>query len=306
MRVLLTLGFFVLLSGTAQAQWVPRPGEGTVSFTYQFTRAYDHLFSQNVDGVVAPGTGYIGGPGKHFYLGDIFGQSQELSADLGLWRGLAGSVSAAYVISKYSGLTPEGPDDDGRYHGGLQDFAGSLRYMMLWQEFSVTPGVSLRIPLTDYDQLGHVSIGKGLDEWAPGLAVGRSLSPWLPNAYVAGSFTFALVEDHHDHELDQRRYSVDAGYIVNDRVAMGGSLQHVNTVDGIDWLTDIVTEQNFHDHDVAAKARFTRVGAFMSVSPRQTFGFRLSFMATVAGVNTHSTQSVTITPYWNFHAPFGH
>jgi len=160
-RDLLTVviaSFALTLPGLCAAQWTPGPGEGSVSVGYQYTRITKHLFSQDVTGIVDPGSvTYVGGPGNRFYLGDVFGQTVDLTADYGVWRGLAVNAGAAYVSSKYSGLSPEGPQDDGRYHGSLQDASLTVEYMIPWQEFAITPSVGARIPIRGYNTLGHVT-----------------------------------------------------------------------------------------------------------------------------------------------------
>jgi hypothetical protein len=276
-----------------------------VSVGYQYTRVTDHLFSQNVDGLVDPPTGYVGGPGNRYYVGDVFGQTVDLSAECGIWRGLAATAGIAYVNSKYSGLAGEGPNDDGRYHGSLQDASLVLEYMVPWKEFAITPFAGARVPMKDYSTLGHVSVGKHLREFPIGISVGRSLDPFLPRAYLAGSFSYSFVQQHHEHSLDQRHYELSAGYLLKKSISVGGTLQHVNTIDGIDWFTDDLAgnEELFHDHDVAAKAKYWRAGASLSFSLGRGVGLGISYLGTLSGENTHSGRSITVTPTWSFGAP---
>lgn len=304
-RIVLALVLAALALPTlCDAQWVPSPGEGTVSLGYQYTRITDHLFSHDVTGILdSPADGYVGGPGKHFYLGDIFGQTVAATADYGVWRGLAVSASAAYVSSKYSGLAAEGPQDDGHYHGGLQDASLNVEYMIPWQGFAVTPSVGARFPIGTYSTLGHVSVGKSLREFPIGISVGRSLDPLLPRAYMSASFAYSFVQNHHEHSLDQRHYGLGAGYILSKSISVGGALQYLNTVDGIDWFTDISSLEAFHDHDAAAKAKHLRAGGSVSFSLGRGVGLGISYLGTIWGENTHSGQSVTITPTWSFPTP---
>lgn len=295
-----------LLPSVCAAQWVPSPGDGTVSVEYQYTRITDHLFSRDVAGLVDSATGYVGGPGNRFYYGDIFGQTVNTTVQYGVWRGLAVTGSAAYVTSMYAGKSPESPLDDGKYHGSLQDASFTAEYMIAWQGFAIAPSVGARIPLKSYSTLGHVAVGKDLREYPVGISVGRSLDPVLPRAYVGGSFAYSFVEHHHEHSLDQRHFSLSAGYILSNSISLGGALQYVNTVDGIDWYSDVNSEEAFHDHDVAAKAEYVRAGGTASFALGRGFGISLSYIGTLSGENTHSGHSLNIAPTWRFHAPIIH
>lgn len=306
LRIVFTLvvaAWVLALPALCNAQWVPSPGEGTVSLGYQYTRVTDHLFSVDMSGITTR-RGYVGGPGNHMYLGDIFGQTVNLSADFGVWRGLAVSASAAYVSSRYSGKARENPEvDDGHYHGRLQDGTFGVQYMIPWKQFAITPSVGARFPLKEYSVVGHTSAGKKLYELPIGISVGRSLGPLLPRAYLGASFAYSFVENHHEHSLDQRHYGLSGGYILTNSISVGGVLRYLKTVDGIDWFTDINSQEAFHDHDAAAKAEYLRAGGYVSFSLGRSFSLTLSYLGTISGENTHSAQSVTITPTWSFRAP---
>jgi len=102
-----------------------------------------------------------------------------------------------------------------------------------------------------------------------------------------------------------RRAPVSAGYLLKKSISVGGTLQHVNTIDGIDWFTDDLAgnEELFHDHDVAAKAKYWRAGASLSFSLGRGVGLGISYLGTLSGENTHSGRSITVTPTWSFGAP---
>jgi hypothetical protein len=296
--------FFPLL---AWAQWVPAQGEGTFAIGYQFTRITDHFFSVNLDGYVDPATGYVGGPGKRFYLGDVYGQAVNGSVSYGVWRGLGVSASATYLTSKYDGRFVEGPRDDGQYHGSLQDGLVTAQYMFQWNEFAITPSVGRRFPITGYPTLGHVSVGKDLRETPVGISIGRSLGPFLPRAFLTGSFTYSFVENHHEHSLDQRHFGASGGYILSNTLSLGSFTEYVNTIDGFDWANDDLSgEEEWHDHDAAAKAKYLRVGGYAGFTLSRRFGFRISYLATPSGENSHAGRSITFEPSWNFTAPLVH
>lgn len=288
---------------TTLAQWVPKPGDGSISIGFQNTIVGDHLFSEDVDGLSGPPDYYVGGPGNRWYLGDVRGRTISASFSYGIWRGLAMSGTAAYMSAKYAGRYPEGPEDDGRFHGSLQDGSLTLEYMLPWRDFAITPSIGLRSPLRDYSTLGHVSVGKRLREFPVGVSVGRSLIPFLPRAFLAGSFAYSFVQNHHEHDLDQRHYTVSGGYLLSSKISAGGFFQRVETVDGLDWYSDITTEEAFHDHDVAANAKYSRVGGYLNLSLSPALALRIGYSGTVSGQNSHAANSFTFEPSWSFSAP---
>lgn len=293
------------LPGVCIAQWVPNQGEGALSVSYQYTRITKHLFSIDVAGMVDPTTGYVGGPGNQYYLGDVFGQTANVSIDYGIWRTLALSATAAYEESKYTGLDPEGPTDDGHYHGGWQDGNVTLEYMVPWKELAITPSVGYRFPVSRYSTFGHVAIGNRLHALPLGISVGRSLSPLLPRAYMAGSFTYSFVQTLEGMNLDQRHFEGDAGYILTNAWSFGGSVSYLNTVGGLDWATsDLTGEMAWDNHDAAAKAWYVRAGAYVGYSFSREFSLRLAYDTTLDGANTHAGRSITIAPTWGFRTPF--
>ena len=290
----------VLAAAECAAQWVPPKGMGQVSVTYQYTRITDHLFSVDLDGYVDPATGQQGGPGNRFYMGDVFGQTVDMSASYVPWRSLALTGGVAYVTSKYSGKYAESEIDDGTYHGSLQDATVTMQYMVPWMGFAITPSVGYTFPLRDYSTLGHSAVGSHLQEVPLGIGVGRSLSPLLPRGYIAGSYTYTFVENVEMYSLDQRSYTASMGYALSSSIWFGGMFEHAETIDGIDWATDITSEEAFHDHDVAAKEKYSRVGGHVGFGLGRGFSLSLSFMSTVSGENTHAGQSLTIIPTWGF------
>ncbi len=280
------------------AQWVPNPGEGAVSLGIQHTRVTKHLFSGDM-------TPYGGNARGELYMGDIFGESVNLGADYGIWRGLAVSASAVYLRNKYSGVAPEGPEDDGTYHGSLQDASFTAEYMFAWEGFAITPSVGAEVPIRDYSRLGHSALGGRLRALPLGISVGRSLDPLLPRAYLAGSFSYSTVEKLHGYNLDNREFGLSGGYILTKSISVGGSVSHFSNVGGIDWFEDDLSgAEMWADHDAAAKAKYVRGSGYVNFSLRHDIGVRISYIDTISGENTHNGRSITITPSWSFRTPF--
>jgi predicted porin len=275
-------------SGSAWAQaWVPPAGSGNLSLSYQYTDVDKHLFS------VAP---------KSVDMGSIWGQTIALFADYTVWKNLAASAGATYLGARYSGTAPEGTADDGQWHSGFQDLWLGARYMIPLQGFAITPTVTYRGPLGNYATFGHTAIGNGLEELATGIAVGRTVSPWLPRLYGQLGYQYVFVEDHETHSLDENRINGSLGYFLTTALSLGGSFQHVARIDGIDWATDIDTQMEWHDHDVAAKYEYTRAGGWLNWSTPGALGLTASYSGTVTGENTHAGNFLTLAMNWGFSA----
>ncbi|MEO7742609.1 MAG: hypothetical protein ABIR98_06720, partial [Usitatibacter sp.] len=137
---LLVLALLFGSEAGAQAS-VPAEGGGSWTLAYQSISVQDH-------------TDYLG---VRASVGKTQSQVLFLGLDYGLTDKLAVSVGVPYIKSKYSGDFPHVhgafPDhedepviDDGRYHGGLQDYSLGFRYQLWTEPVLVTPFVSLSYP----------------------------------------------------------------------------------------------------------------------------------------------------------------
>ena len=61
------------------------------------------------------------------------------------------SASLAFVSAKYDGRAPVSADDDGSWHGALQDFRLGVRYQVVTAPVAVTPSVGFAFPVSDYE-----------------------------------------------------------------------------------------------------------------------------------------------------------
>ena len=281
-------------AGLASAQaWVPAAGQGSLGVGYQYTIIHNH-----------PSTGYAGGPGNRFYIGDIVGLSAELSADYGLLPHVAVSANAAYVSARYNGLAAEGMNDDGKFHSDLQDLDMSVRYMLRWNQFAITPIIGAQVPLKDYSSFGHAAIGRGLHQYPVGISAGTSLSPWLPEAFLQAGYSRVFVQDVDEFDLDRDRYALDAGYFVTPALSVRGFFAYSEAMDGVDWARDLSTPagaaEHFGHHDVAAQELVRRAGGSVSYRLNDRVGLSLGYEGTLSGANTHSGQGVTFGTNWSF------
>jgi len=296
----LLVAAFALNAPLLHAQaWTPMAGHGAVTFGGQYSRIQKHLFSVDLTGYVDPSS-YVGGPDNQFYLGDVVGETGTVAADYGVWRGLAVSAQAAYVASRYKGLTPESELDNGKFHSGLQDLILGARYRLPVAVMALTPFLTYRRPLSDYSTLGHSSLGSGLEETTLGIAAGRTLDPALPEFAVQASYAHDFVSGLHGFSLDRNLYSLNGAFFLTPKITLTGGFSYSEAVDGLDWYWMEATMEAFLDHDVASNSlvRLGSVGA--SWAGNRGFGFGADYQWTISGSNTHAAQSLTLSVSRNF------
>ncbi len=179
--VLAGLVFLLLPTGliAQEEAWVPPKGELFWSVRYQWYKADDHLFSSDVLGPELTPLEELQGvdfDSAALDLGKMESQLIVLDADIGITDKLALTGGLAFVQGKYtqSGSGgPEGPIDDGAFHGNFQDARIGVRYMALNGSWVLTPSATFVLPVTDYPIIGHAAIGRGLKELQLGVNFGR-------------------------------------------------------------------------------------------------------------------------------------
>jgi hypothetical protein len=98
------------------------------------------------------------------------------------------------MASKYNGSLPHQlPIDNGNYHGGTQDFRIGLQYNVRRRPATLTPFVTVVIPIRDYTFFAHSAVGTHQPELDLGLAVGGRFERWLPNAYYQATYSYGIV-----------------------------------------------------------------------------------------------------------------
>ena len=154
-----------------------------------------------------------------------------------------------------------------------------------------------------YSTIGHTAVGRGLNELQLGGSVGRIFSgSKLLSGYFQADYRYALVENVQDHSVDRSNLELELGWFVTPRWTVRGFASFQETHDGIDW-NHIGGAHEFHAHDRAADADWTRVGVGLSVPVSQTASLFVSYARTVDGVNTHDGSAITIGTSVGFQAP---
>ena len=215
-RLLLSLmaGFLTLPGNLRSQAWLSPKNQGTVSLLYQYGFDRYHAMSG----------------GEAVDRGHIFMQALLVDIDYSLTDRLAVRVALPYIQGRYKGLEPHvrvrnQPQtlvalDDGRYHGGLQDFRFDVRYNLISNKLMVTPFFQATVPGSGYPTLGHGAVGTNQREYRIGANLGRRLDPFLPRAYVQARYAFGFVEEV-AHVSPKRSYAeFQFGYILSRRLSL--------------------------------------------------------------------------------------
>jgi hypothetical protein len=284
-----------LTAGTLDAQaWVAPHKEGTVALLYQHTKVRDHVFSD----------------GQSLDVGHILTQAMSLDFDYGVTDRLSLSASVPFVTARYRGPVPHvhpggATVDDGRYHGGLQDFHLDARYGALDLPVAITPFVAITLPMRSYESFGHASIGVDLREAQAGVNFGAIRS----TLYVQGRYAYGVSERVIGRRRTRSNLDAELGWFATPRVrvfAFGlGQLTH----DGLEIRTGLrgLTTEELPHHDRLARANLIDIGAGLALAITSSTEITASALTNVAGVNIHAAHyALTVGASWSFGAPPGH
>jgi hypothetical protein len=282
---------FILQLGLAmsvQAQaWLPLKGEGQVTITYQNIYVKDHVDYK----------------GNRFDSGPIRTHSVISSLEYGLKNRVALDADVTFVASKYEGFVgpvPHGPVDTGVYHPAFQDLRVGARFELLSRPLVVTPFVATVIPTHNYETRGHSAVGRRLREFQMGVYVGRDLEEILPRSYVQSRYTYSIVENLEEFNLNRSSGDFEFGYFATDRISLRLTGAWQKTYDGIEIPIDR-NHPHYHDiHDRATKANFFRMGGGVSFSLTNALGLHIDVNNTARGANTHAPRGLSLGISWRF------
>lgn len=282
----LIVQFGLTTSVHAQA-WLPLKGEGQISVTYQNIQVKDHVDSE----------------GKKFDSGPIRTHTVISTLEYGLSNKLALDAEITHVSSKYEGFVgpvPHGPADTGSYHPAFQDLRVGVRYNLRSRPLSLTSFVATVIPTHHYETRGHSAIGRRLRELQMGVFVGRDLEQILPRGYVQGRYSYAIVEDLEEFNLNRSNVDWEFGYFATDRISLRFTGAWQKTYDGLEIPKDR-THPHYHDiHDRATKVSFVRLGGGLSFSLNRSLSLHADFNNTARGQNTHAPRGLSLGISWRF------
>lgn len=307
----LLLAATTLLPTAADAQaWLPEPGRGSLYVGYQYERAHWTLYPEDVTGKInGP---YVGGPGNKAFEGEHYGQFVTADLDYGIRRGLAITAHLAHVSARYDGLRPHRDqagnimeEDNGHYHGTLQDAEVGLHQTVLSTPFVATPFVAYLFPVRSYEARGHAAAGHHLRELRVGAALARTLRPFLPDAQAQLTYAYSTAEREADHHIHRHRVDMEVGYFLTPRLSFKGAASWLRSSGGIDWFKQSAEFIRYTlVHDALANERSWRLGggAGYALTPRLSL-YAIGF-TTVSGASTHSMNTLSTGIGWNFTTPW--
>jgi hypothetical protein len=286
--VFATVGVGITESALAQA-WLPPPGEGTLTVTYQDTLSRGHLFS---DGSRVPGE-----------LGHDPVRAHSLTTEVewGITDRLAVHGAIPFVTARYGGSEPHSIGvlghehiDDGKFHGGSQDFRFGMRYGLRAGPLAVAPFAEGIVPSRQYESLGHSVIGRDLRALVMGVNVGGFLEALTPGLYFHTQASYALVESAANIHPNRTIVNAELGYFVNPRFAVRLIENLQFTHDGFPFLkdapppdlTDPAVINLLLNHDRLKQSNFLSFGGGIS------FAFTASLTGFVAAGGMVWGQSV--------------
>lgn len=284
---------FVILPCSLRPQaWLSPKGQGTVSLLYQYGFDRYHAMSQS----------------EAVDRGHIFMQALMLDVDYSLTERLAVRVALPAIAGKYKGSEPhvfvrnqpqtQVPIDDGRYHGGFQDFRFDVRYNLSQKKLMVTPFFHAIIPSRDYPTLGHGAVGTDQREYRMGANLGRRLDPFLPRAYVQARYAFGLVQQVVNVAPKRSYAEFQLGYIVSRRLSLQGSAIWTHSHNGIDFINDVfpknLRDEQWLNHDRIGRVGLLDVGSAATYAVSRSTSLFFGLGRSVRGANTH-LRGVVVT-----------
>jgi hypothetical protein len=204
-------------AASALAQpWVPPPGEGTVSVTYQNYYVKGH---------------WVGPQRTKTDNGGTHSKSLVAELDWGLPRSLGLTVNLPFIWSKYTGSsvyfvngveTTPGPLDDGFYHGAFQDLHAEVRRAIELGRVAVAPLAGFSLPSHEYVTQGEAVPGRHRTEFQVGAIAGTDISKWLPSGYIHGRYALSAAEKIDGLPSLRSLIDVEAGSEITRRLGWRG------------------------------------------------------------------------------------
>jgi hypothetical protein len=292
-RRVLLFSLFVIFPCSLRSQaWLSPKGQGTVSLLYQYGFDRYHAMSR----------------GEAVDRGHIFMQALLLDVDYSLTDRLAVRFALPTIMGRYEGLEPHvlvrnQPQtqvalDNGRYHGGIQDFRLDVRYNLSQKKLMVTPFFQAITPSHDYPTLGHGASGTNQREYRMGANLGRRLDPFLPSAYVQARYAFGFVQQVLEVAPKRSYAEFQLGYILTRHLSLQGSAIWTHGHNGIEFINDVfpknLTDQQWLNHDRIARVGLLDVGITATYAVSRSTSLFFGVGHSVRGANTH-LRGVVVT-----------
>ena len=221
------LALLIPASALAQGAWVPKKGEAVFSISYQWLEADKHLVDSSGTSPFEEWAGIdycqaFECDSNSVDWGSLESMAVVLDADVGVTDRLAVTGALAFIAPRYTGNLPDGPGDDGDFHGSIQDARIGARFVAVNEgPWAVTPFAAFVFPTTDYAVRGHTAPGFGLKELQVGATVGRLIDIGdSPRLWLQGAYYYAVMENVSEEiGLDRSNLILDLGYVFNKRLS---------------------------------------------------------------------------------------
>ena len=282
-RAGLVLALLFASEAFAQAS-VPAEGSGSLALAYQSITVHDH-------------TDYRG---VHNSVGKTHSHTVFLGLDYGLTDRLAVAVGVPYIQSRYQGDFPhrhgdfpghEGEPviDDGRYHGGLQDYSLGLRYQLWTEPLMVTPFINFGYPSRNYPFRGHSAIGLRLWHVEVGGSVARQLEGPLDDFHVQARYGYTIREKTEGIGIRSSRVDLEVSYILTPRLSARLLAVWLHTHNGLNFPVDFppAPDPRTFAHDRLLNTQSINLGAGLAFALNDAYTLFATWLTTAKSKNAH-------------------
>jgi len=299
--VLAALLFGSASYASAQA-FIPAPGEGTISVSYQNIRTHGQLDWHGTQ-LAQPDEGRQGTDG-HALLWYV---------EYGLSDRIAVHASLPYIQTKYQGCCAHtigvngqpSTLDDGTYHGTFQDFYFGSRFKLYASApLAVTPFVEVVIPSHNYESLGQSVAGRDLRALVVGAAVGGFADDLLAGLHFQTRISYAFVQNAVDIHPNRTGIDSSVGYFVTPRCAIDFLETFQYTQAGTDWGIPPfgigfrdgtpMTQDYGLNHDRLARSNALTFGVGATFALTEKVGFFGTVSKIAWGANLSAPRSITV------------
>ena len=289
------VGIALLACGSAWAgAWTPEAHTGSATVNYQYSHVHFHLTPT----------------GDKVNAGMIDTQSVYLQLNYGITDRIAVYVGLPWVNKRYIGSGPHRiadadghihvtEEDDGSYHGALQDVTLGLQYGFEWGSWSFAPFAAYGTATHDYEYFAHAAIGPRQDKFEVGVEAGRLLAPPLDRMYVQFGYGYSFLEEFADVDISRSTLTLETGYAATDRLILRVFAIGVKTHNGLEFPDDYAylrggrtayDRELFHRHDTTQRIDFIEAGCGASYSLSERTSLFANVYRTFWGEGSHETQ----------------